>query len=498
MAFGTAALAAPQPPQPQPNQELAELRRSVDDLRRSIQPEKKDTWDKLSSISGLVTGVLVALIGATATYLYNERQRTTQAADRARELRVMEVQTIASFLPHLQASDPQGREAALVAMSALGNTELAARLATIYRDEASLAALTRIASGGDREAASVAEQSLDELLRSAVVQVGNHDRPLIATGFAVAPGLIVTADYAVEGIASPVITSFDGTSRDAQILGRDSTHGIALISVGNVELVPLRLQEEPVTLDTAGDLTMLGSSPTGWRMSVGRLEGREFTVPTLAPDVNWLQATIESEPGNGGAPVVNRSGSVVAMVYAAGQVPGTELLLPAEAIDAGLTELRAPIGYKRHAVPIGGARGFWSAANTRGGVALAGGHVAITDEYLSFSPWDLDGTRKWLFNVLGKASAPAWVGNIDDLITRGRVHEPVAIPISAIREVNVLNRASMLKPPTARISFDGRQFDLGIVSAPRSPNFSGSNNEAFEHFLRVLEEVRQGAPETAG
>jgi hypothetical protein len=153
--------------------------------------------------------------------------------------------------------------------------------------------------------------------------------------------------------------------------------------------------------------------------------------------------------------------------------------------------------YKPHEVSIEGVRGIWSAANTRGGLSLAGGQVAVTDAYLSFSPWDLDETRKWLFKLLSMAGAPTWVGKIDDLITKSRLLEPVAIPVAAIADVQVLNRASVLRPPAARIAFDGRQFDVGIVSAPKSPNFSGSNNEALDHFLQVLADVRQRAPAVA-
>ena len=103
----------------------------------------KDFWDKLSALSGL----LVATIGAIATYVYNRRQRASQATEAAHQLRVTEVQTVANFLPHLQSDDAREKEAALVAMSALGNTQLVTRLADIYRDPASLGALSRIASG---------------------------------------------------------------------------------------------------------------------------------------------------------------------------------------------------------------------------------------------------------------------------------------------------------------------------------------------------------------
>jgi hypothetical protein len=150
--------------------------------------------------------------------------------------------------------------------------------------------------------------------------------------------------------------------------------------------------------------------------------------------------------------------------------------------------------YKPHSVPLEGVRGIWSAANTRGGIALAGGQVAVTDHHVAFSPWDLDKTREWLFKLLGQAGAPGWVGKIDELITQSRLLEPVAIPVAAIGDVQVLNRASILKPPTARIRLaDGGHFDIGIVARPTSPNFSGSNNQAFDDFLGALQNVRQAA-----
>jgi len=147
--------------------------------------------------------------------------------------------------------------------------------------------------------------------------------------------------------------------------------------------------------------------------------------------------------------------------------------------------------YKPWPVPVEGVRGVWSAANTRGGLSLAGGHIALTDEHLVFSPWDMDQTREWLFKLLSMAGAPGWVGKIDELITRSRLLEPVAIPLADIGDVQVLNRASWLKPPTARISLrDGRHFDLGILAKPTAPSKSGANNEAFDHFLQVLASLR--------
>jgi len=143
--------------------------------------------------------------------------------------------------------------------------------------------------------------------------------------------------------------------------------------------------------------------------------------------------------------------------------------------------------YQPWPVPVEGARGIWTAANTRGGLALAGGHVALTDTHLAFSPWNMDDTRKWLFKLLAEAGAPGWVGKIDKLITASKLLDPVAIPLTEVASAQVLNRASWLKPPTVRLFLrDGRHFDLGILAKPTAPNKSGANNDAFDHFLREL------------
>jgi hypothetical protein len=143
--------------------------------------------------------------------------------------------------------------------------------------------------------------------------------------------------------------------------------------------------------------------------------------------------------------------------------------------------------YKPAPVPLEGVRGIWTAANTRGGLALAGGQAILTKAHLVFTPWDMDKTREWLFKLLNMAGAPDWVGKIDELITASKLLEPVGIPLTEVTGSQTLNRASVLKPPTVRIVLrDGRQFDLGILAKPTSPNFNPANNEAFDHFLQAL------------
>jgi S1-C subfamily serine protease len=309
----------------------------------AVAAQEKDAWDKLAAIGPLISAIIVALIGGIATYVYNERQRSTTASQREREMQTMEVQTVASFLPHLHSGSTQEKEAALVAMSALGNTELVTRLAKIYRDDASVGALSQIAAGADPEAGKLAEESLKRILTGAVVKI-NVDERAHATGFAVSPGFVVTADYVITNDSKPptTVTTMDGVSYPTTIIGRDPEHGMMALKIEGATLGPLRLLDEGAPPEGLGDLTLLGwGGRSGWQYSLGQLMGREIGKGPAS-----LRAKIQTEPGQGGAPVVDRSGRVVAMHYASRKEDATgdkeTLLVSAGAIRAGLATLEIP------------------------------------------------------------------------------------------------------------------------------------------------------------
>jgi hypothetical protein len=131
--------------------------------------------------------------------------------------------------------------------------------------------------------------------------------------------------------------------------------------------------------------------------------------------------------------------------------------------------------------------GAWTAANTRGGLSLAGGQVVLTSQYLVFTPWDMDQTRAWLVKGLSKAGF-SYAQTIDKLISASRLLEPVVVPLDRIASVQPLNRARLFKPPTVRLQLvDGRHFDLGILESPTTRNGSSKNNIAMEDFMRNLQ-----------
>ena len=57
-------------------------------------PKLKDLWDKLGTVSGFTSGVIVAVIGFYATNIYDREQK-------ARSAKVTELQAVEKLIPHL-------------------------------------------------------------------------------------------------------------------------------------------------------------------------------------------------------------------------------------------------------------------------------------------------------------------------------------------------------------------------------------------------------------
>jgi hypothetical protein len=300
----------------------------------------KDGWDKLAAVSGLISAVLVAAIGAAATIVYNRRQRAAESSERDRELRTSEAQTVASFLPHLHSSDTKEKEAALVAMSALGNTELVTKLARIYQDDASVGALSKIASGADPKAKRLAEESLEQILGKAVVKIDHEEG--ITTGFCVAPKTIVTWGGTAEDVEAKQtgsLTTSEGDTCQVAFVNQDRERMIKVFRADVLPLKTLRLLEPDASVEELGELAVLGwGGQRGWHYGFGSLEDGQISDDRGAD----LVAKLETEPGFAGAPVVDRLGRVVGMHYAS--VPWAEgekkaMLISAEAIRLSLREM---------------------------------------------------------------------------------------------------------------------------------------------------------------
>lgn len=134
---------------------LQDMDRKYDELLSAVKSpppvEQKDFWDKFQSMSTFLSGVIIALVGLIFTSLYNERQAQRDQAVKEQQIRLAQVELMQKFLPQLTGPE-QDKRLALVAISALGNTELATSLAGLDRSEGSRQALESIAVGGKTEA----------------------------------------------------------------------------------------------------------------------------------------------------------------------------------------------------------------------------------------------------------------------------------------------------------------------------------------------------------
>jgi hypothetical protein len=157
------------------------LRTEIADLKRKIEKPPKDAWDKVTAVSGLASGLAVALIGFYATNVYNRRQRISEERRRDQEVVISQLQTVEKFMPHLSSTDEQIKGAAIIAISALGNDELAIKLAKAFRGPGATSALTTIAITAGKEAiASSAQQVLLDVFKSLQTRVQCMTNPGLA------------------------------------------------------------------------------------------------------------------------------------------------------------------------------------------------------------------------------------------------------------------------------------------------------------------------------
>ena len=149
---------------------------------------------------------------------------------------------------------------------------------------------------------------------------------------------MLTIDVAVDPAATMQIATRDGDVVECEVVG--VADGIAVLRPAMSGPPALTLDDRDATAYMEQELVYLGFGRSGWSTSRGHVIGLE-QVP-LGPDAETytlLRCAMRTEPGHAGAPVVARSGKVVAMAFAHDPGPGHALLLPISEISAGLASL---------------------------------------------------------------------------------------------------------------------------------------------------------------
>ncbi len=143
---------------------LDKIERILGELAAKKPEQKKDLWDRFSSISGLVSGIVVALIGTGFTYVYNVRTEQRDAQTKEQQERLQELQTIVQFMPYLIGHDENAQKYAITAIQTLANTKIATELAKLNPSEGIEAGVAAIAANASNPAdRRLAESALTQI-----------------------------------------------------------------------------------------------------------------------------------------------------------------------------------------------------------------------------------------------------------------------------------------------------------------------------------------------
>jgi S1-C subfamily serine protease len=324
-------------PTPTPSSLVEERIKTLEQQVNRLEDKPKDVWDKLNAISGLISGGLVAAIGIIATYLYNERQRKNAEAQKQREIAILQVQTIQSFMPQLQSGQPKEVEAALLAIAALGNAQLATELAAIYRTEGAISALSKIASSSNRAVAEQAEKSLEALFNSLTETV-----VLVSTGrgqgcgfFVSQEGLVVTPGYVIGQDLENIKVVFKGTEYKARLVSPYEKEKLVLLKLEN-GIFPVLPIPEKVLVESGEEVFVLGREwqQEAWSFASGEIEG--YTL--MSSGERYIRVKVVVHPGYAGAPVINRKSEVVGVIISKGDTYAS--LIPVESVSEFVTQFR--------------------------------------------------------------------------------------------------------------------------------------------------------------
>ena len=202
------------------------------------------------------------------------------------------------------------------------------------------------ATVGDLRSSQLTAAVLDDLLHSAPRIVG--------TGFCVdADGFVVTNEHVVRDARQLYVTTDDGRTFPALVVGTDPRSDLAVLKVPTT-LPPLAFAAPGTTY--RGQWTVAVGNPIGLAgggnlcMSVGVVSALGRELPRLSERegrlyTNLIQTTAEVNPGNSGGPLFDLHGKVIGVVTAVvlpqEQTNGIGFAMPAdEAMRAKIEQLK--------------------------------------------------------------------------------------------------------------------------------------------------------------
>ncbi len=182
---------------------------------------------------------------------------------------------------------------------------------------------------GQRAVVELSDQMADAVehaARSTVLVNGRQRFP--ASGIAIAPDLVLTADHVVERDEDLSIMTGDGVEATAQLLGRDAATDIAVLRASSVALEPASEASNPARV---GQLVLAVGRPTssGPMASLGIVSA--ILGPWRSGRGGMIERVIRTDaipyPGFSGGPLIGIDGTVVGMTTT-GMANGPALAIP--------------------------------------------------------------------------------------------------------------------------------------------------------------------------
>jgi len=130
-------------------------------------------------------------------------------------------------------------------------------------------------------------------------------------------GYVVTNHHVVEGAASVTVSTADGKTLEAAVVGYDSPNDIAVLKVEGLGLPAVRIGSSSSV--NVGDMVVAIGNPLGELNStqtVGYICGKDREITTGGTIINMLQTDAAINPGNSGGPLFNMAGEVIGITTA--------------------------------------------------------------------------------------------------------------------------------------------------------------------------------------
>jgi S1-C subfamily serine protease len=143
---------------------------------------------------------------------------------------------------------------------------------------------------------------------------------LEGSGFAFAPGRVLTNAHVVAGVKSIQVVTEDGSAVDGEVVYFDPDMDLAVIDAPDLSVRPLTFSDAAARGD---NVAVLGYPENGGLEATPARVRDELVAPgndiygegTVVREILSLRANVR--PGNSGGPVVNKDGQVVGVVFAA-------------------------------------------------------------------------------------------------------------------------------------------------------------------------------------